>query len=67
MEVFLACIVKLDDEGNRMDEFLGTALEGLVAKDIKTARDIVLYRYHEKIKEAGGPDKVEVLIRPFCS
>ena len=35
-------------------------------KNDQQIREDVLFRYHEKITDAGGPEKVEVLIaRPF--
>lgn len=65
MEVFQGCIVKLDDEGNRTGEFLAK-VESLMVKDAKAAYVAMRFKWHDKVKEAGGPDKVEVLIRPFC-
>ena len=66
MEVYLGCIVKLDDEGKRTNEFVAE-LDVFFAKDGAAAHNAMRFVHHDAIKEAGGSDEVEVLIRPFCS
>ncbi len=63
-QVFQACIVKVDDEGKKTDILVMP--KSFMAESEKAAINQIRHDHYNDIKDAGGPSKVEVLIRPFC-